>query len=76
MAGETYKLIELVGTSEEGVTEAIDAAVRKAGETLKAIDWFQVGQVRGRVENGKVVEYQVDVKIGFRILSETDMATE
>jgi flavin-binding protein dodecin len=76
MAGETFKLIELVGTSEQGVTEAIDSAVRRASESLQAVDWFEVTQIRGRVEHGKVAEYQVELKIGFRILSDTELATE
>ncbi len=76
MAGQTYKLIELVGTSEEGVTEAIASAVSRAAETLKGLDWFEVQQVRGRIEDGRVASYQVDVKIGFRVLSEEEMHAE
>jgi flavin-binding protein dodecin len=76
MAGHTYKLIELVGTSEVGVTEAIDSAVRKAGETIKGLDWFEVGDIRGQIADGKVAWYQVSVKIGFRVMSPEELAAE
>jgi flavin-binding protein dodecin len=76
MAGHTYKLIELVGTSEVGVTEAIDAAVKKAGETIKGLDWFEVGDIRGQIADGKVAWYQVSVKIGFRVMSPEELAAE
>ena len=49
VAGNIYKQIDLVGTSEVGVSEAIEAAVARAGETLKGLDWFEVGQIRGRM---------------------------
>ena len=51
MAGQTYKIIELVGTSEVGVTEAIESAVAKAAETLQGLDWFEVNQIRGQIED-------------------------
>ena len=73
MAGNSYKIIELVGTSSVGVSEAIEAAVSKAAETLRGLDWFEVGQVRGRIEAGGVVEYQVGVRIGFRLMSEEEL---
>ena len=73
MAGHTYKLIDLVGTSEVGVTEAIQAAVERASQTLKGLDWFEMGQVRGRIENGRVAEYQVTVRIGFRVMTSDEL---
>ena len=76
MAGHTYKMIELVGTSQEGVSEAIEAAISRAGETLKGLDWFEVGNVRGRIEDGRVAEYQVTVKIGFRVMSEDELKAQ
>ena len=76
MAGHTYKLIELVGTSESGVTEAIDAAIAKAGETIKGLDWFEVSNIRGEIEGGRVRWYQVALKVGFRVMSPDDLATE
>lgn len=76
MAGRTYKLIELVGTSESGVTEAIEAAVAKAGETIKGLDWFEVSSIRGQIVDAKVAWYQVTVKIGFRVMSPEELAQE
>ena len=75
MAGKIYKLVELIGTSEAGVSEAIESAVNRAAETLKGLDWFEVQQVRGRIVDGKVAEYQVDIKIGFRIMSPDELNT-
>ena len=76
MAGQTYKMIELVGTSESGVTEAIDAAVAKAGESLKGLDWFEVSNIRGQIVDSKVAWYQVTVKIGFRVMSPEELTRE
>jgi len=65
----TYKVIELVGTSNVGVTEAIKTAVDKAAETLKGLDWFEVQQIRGHIDNQQIQWYQVDLKVGFRVMS-------
>ena len=73
MAGNTYKIIELVGTSSVSVSQAIESAVSRAGETLRGLDWFETGQIRGRIEEGRVAEYQVDVRIGFRLMSEDEL---
>ena len=67
MADKAYKLIEVVGTSKESFAKAADAAVRKASETMHNLDWFEVVQMRGRIDGGKLAEYQVTVKIGFRL---------
>ena len=76
MASHTYKLIDLVGTSEVGVTEAIDAAVSRAAETLKGLDWFEVSDIRGHIEGGKIAHYQVTVKIGFRVMSPEELEAQ
>ncbi len=76
MAGNTYKVIELVGTSETGVSEAIDSAVERAGATLKGLDWFEVQQIRGRIENSRVAEYQVGVRVGFRLMDESELKVD
>ncbi len=73
MAGHTYKLVDLVGTSADGVSEAIESAIARAGETLKGLDWFEVQQVRGTIANGRVAEYQVMVRVGFRVMSEDEL---
>lgn len=76
MPGHTYKVIELVGTSHEGVDQAIESAISKASETLKGLDWFQVDQIRGEIENGKVAWYQVGLKVGFRVMSGDELKQE
>jgi dodecin len=73
MAGRTYKIIDLVGTSDVGVSEAIDEAVNKAAETIKGLDWFEVTQIRGQIENQKVAWYQVALKVGFRVMSSEEL---
>jgi dodecin len=63
----TYKKIEVVGVSEESFAGATNHAVAKACQTLHNVDWFEVIEMRGLVEKGKVKEFQVTVKIGFRL---------
>jgi flavin-binding protein dodecin len=60
-----YKVIELVGSSETSIEDAINAALSRAGETLRHLRWFEVLQTRGQVEDGKVRWYQVAIKVGF-----------
>ena len=67
MQDHVYKVVELVGSSEQSVTQAVDRAIAKASETLRNIGWFEVMNVRGHVENGKVAHYQVTVKVGFTV---------
>lgn len=62
-----YKLVEIVGTSSESFARAADAGVERASQTLRNIDWFEVVEMRGRVDGGKVVQYQVKMKVGFRL---------
>ena len=73
MPDSTYKVIELVGTSDVGVTEAINEAVSRASQSLKGLDWFEVGEIRGQIEDGKPAWYQVALKIGFRVMSEEEL---
>jgi flavin-binding protein dodecin len=67
MSDHVYKSVEITGSSTAGVKEAIDRAIAKASETLRHIDWFEVQDIRGHVEEGKVAHYQVTLKIGFRL---------
>jgi dodecin len=67
MSDHVYKSVEITGSSTEGVTEAINRAVGKASETLRNLDWFEVVNVRGHLEDGRVAHYQVTLKIGFRL---------
>lgn len=62
-----YKKIELVGSSGISVTDAIENAVERAAQTIEHLEWFEVDQVRGHIENGKVAHYQVVMKVGFRL---------
>jgi flavin-binding protein dodecin len=63
----TYKVVELVGTSPTSFAEATQAAIAEASKTLRHMDWFEVVQERGRIVNGKVEEFQVALKVGFKI---------
>jgi dodecin len=63
----TYKKIEIVGISDTSFGEATQNAVTKACQSLRHVDWFEVTEMRGLVENTKVKEFQVTVKIGFRL---------
>ncbi|MFE1751169.1 MULTISPECIES: dodecin [Streptomyces] len=67
MTDHTYRVTEIVGTSHEGVDQAIRNAVDRASQTLRNLDWFEVTQVRGQIENGRIEHYQVGLKVGFRI---------
>jgi dodecin len=62
-----YKVVELVGSSEDSVEDAIKAAVSRASTTLRNLRWFEVLQTRGQVENGKVKHFQVVLKAGFTL---------
>lgn len=64
---KVYKKIELVGCSTKGIEDAISAAVRRAGETLKNLRWFEVKEIRGAIEDNKVQEYQVVLLAGFQV---------
>jgi len=63
----TYKVIELVGTSPVSFAEAVKSAVAEASKTVRNMAWFEVVESRGRVADGQVSEFQVTVKVGFRL---------
>ncbi len=67
MSDKTYKLIELVGVSENSIEEAIQNAVARANQTLKNLDWFEVIEARGMIQDGTVNQFQVKIKVGFRL---------
>lgn len=67
MSGHVYKIVELVGSSESGIDDAIQGAVAKASETVRNLRWFEVDQIRGHIENGRVAHYQVVMRLGFTI---------
>lgn len=67
MGNHTYKKIEITGTSEKSMEAAIENAVEKASNTVDDMRWFEVTETRGSIENGKVVQWQVGLKIGFTL---------
>ena len=67
MPDRTYRVTEIVGTSPDGMEQAVNNGLRRAAETLRHLDWFEVIEVRGQVENGEVAHYQVSMKVGFRL---------
>ena len=67
MSDHVYKKIEIVGSSQKSIEDAIQNAVHKASESLHNLDWFEVVETRGHIQDGKVAHYQVVLKIGFRL---------
>ncbi len=67
MTDHVYKIVQLVGSSKKSIEEAIETAIERAGKTLNNLDWFEVIETRGHIENGKVAHYQVTLKVGFRL---------
>lgn len=63
----TYKTVEIVGSSKQGVDDAMRQAVAKAAETLHNLEWIEVTNVRGHIQAGQIAHFQVTMKIGFRI---------
>ncbi|MBI3797167.1 MAG: dodecin domain-containing protein [Deltaproteobacteria bacterium] len=68
MQDKTYKLIELVGVSATSMEDAIQNAIGRANQTLKNLDWFELVEARGLIQDGKVGQYQVKLKVGFRLM--------
>jgi flavin-binding protein dodecin len=66
MAENTYPIIEVVGVSDDSIHQAVRNAITKAAQTIRNIDWFEVGSIRGAVEHDGRVVFQVAVKMGFR----------
>jgi dodecin len=66
-ANHTYKLVEIVGTSPESFAQAVRNGVEKAAKSLRHLDWFEVSEMRGRIADGQVAQYQVKMKVGFRL---------
>jgi len=67
MSDHIYKTVEVVGSSTDGVTEAMRNAVSKASQSLHNLDWIELTGVRGHIENGQIADFQAIVKIGFRL---------
>ncbi len=67
MAGNVYKLIELTGTSDASIEDAVNKALSKAGDSIREMRWFQVTETRGTISGAKVGEWQVTIKVGFKV---------
>jgi hypothetical protein len=67
MSDRIYKKIEVIGTSEASLEDAIQSAVAKSAESVRNMRWFEVVETRGRIEDQSVAEWQVTVKIGFAV---------
>lgn len=64
-----YKVVELVGSSESSIEDAVQGAITRASATLKHLRWFEVVETRGHIEDGKIKHYQVTLKVGLTIES-------
>ncbi|MFZ5869304.1 MAG: dodecin [Actinomycetota bacterium] len=67
MTNHTYRVTEIVGSSPDGVDQAIRNAIERASQTLRHLDWFEVTQIRGYLSEGRIDHYQVGLKVGFRL---------
>ena len=67
MADHVYRVTEIVGTSAESIDAAIRGGISRAASSLHGLDWFEVTEVRGHIEDGEIAHYQVGLKVGFRL---------
>jgi dodecin len=67
MSDHTYRVIEIVGSSPDGIDAAIRNAISRASETMRELDWFEVQSVRGHLADGGIAHFQVTLKVGFRL---------
>jgi dodecin len=67
MSKHVYKILELTGSSPSGIEDAVNSAIAKAGETVRNMQWFEVLETRGHIQDGKVAHWQVTMKIGFTL---------
>jgi len=67
MPDKTYKIVDVVGVSEESIQQAVRNAMNKASQTLRNIDWFEVRNIRGAMHGTSGLQFQVEVRIGFRL---------
>jgi hypothetical protein len=64
---DTYRIIEIAGTSPDGVTEAMRAGVSRAARTLRDLDWVEVRSIRGHIEGDEIAHFQVEMRVGFKL---------
>jgi hypothetical protein len=65
MEDHIYKLLDLVGTSDKSIEDAIQKAIQRANETIRNLRWFEVVQIRGDIDGGQIQHYQVTLRVGF-----------
>jgi len=70
MADRTYRVTEIIGTSPEGIDQAITNGIKRASQTLRHLDWFEVTEIRGNIHDGGIAHFQVGMKVGFRLEDE------
>ena len=67
MSHHVYKILELTGSSPAGIEDAVNTALAKANESVRHMQWFEVVETRGHIEDGKVAHWQVTLKVGFTL---------
>ena len=67
MADHVYKVVEVVGTSKESISKAIETGIGKAAKSLRQLGWFEVISIRGQIADSKINHYQVALKVGFTL---------
>jgi flavin-binding protein dodecin len=67
MSSHVYKTLELTGSSTSGIEDAVNTAIAKAAETVRNMQWFEVVETRGHIQDGKVAHWQVTMKVGFTL---------
>jgi flavin-binding protein dodecin len=67
MQDHVYKILELVGSSEKSIEDAVQNALTRAAKTVREMKWFEIMQTRGHIENGTVGHYQVTLRVGFTL---------
>jgi hypothetical protein len=65
MADHIYRVLDLVGSSDKSIEDAVTVAIDRANKTIRNLRWFEIGNIRGDIQNGKVRWYQVELKVGF-----------
>jgi hypothetical protein len=67
MTDRTYRVSEIVGTSPDSIEAAVRNGLRRAAQTLRHLDWFEVTEIRGQLDGGEIAHFQVGMKVGFRL---------
>jgi dodecin len=67
MSDRVYRVTEVVGTSSESLDAAIRTGIERAAETVRGLDWFEVTEIRGHLEEGRIAHFQATMKLGFRV---------